>query len=101
MPTISDEVVALRPRLIELRRGLHQHPELGFQEVRTSGLIARRLAELGYAVRTGLGKTGVTGFLAGARSGGTVLIRTEIDALPIQEAVEAPWKSTAPGAMHA
>ena len=101
MPTMSEEVQALRPRLVELRRDLHQHPELGFREVRTSGLIARRLSALGYTVRTGLGKTGVTGFLEGARPGPTVLVRTEIDALPILEAVDAPWKSTAPGAMHA
>jgi amidohydrolase len=96
-PAVRDRV----PALIDLRRDLHRHPELGFREVRTAGLIAHRLRELGYAVREGLGRTGVTGFLAGGRPGKTVLIRTEIDALPVQEAVDVPWRSLTPGVMHA
>jgi amidohydrolase len=99
--TISPPVSAVRERLSALRRDLHQHPELGFQEVRTASLIAARLAELGYTVRTGLGKTGVTGRLAGGRPGPTILIRSEIDALPLQEAVAVPWRSRTPGVMHA
>ena len=101
MANISKQVDALLSRAIELRRDLHAHPEIGFQEVRTSGLIAARLRKLGYAVRTGLGKTGVTGFLRGARPGKTLLIRTEIDALPIREAVDVPWRSRNDGVMHA
>jgi amidohydrolase len=87
--------------LVALRRDLHQHPELGFRQVRTAGLISARLAELGYVVRTGLGKTGLTGRLAGGHPGPTVLIRSEIDALPIEEAVAVPWRSRVPGIMHA
>ena len=55
--------------MIALRRDLHRHPELGFQEVRTAGIVAERLTALGYTVRTGLGKTGVTGFLRGGDPG--------------------------------
>ncbi len=101
MPTISPEVTSLRAPMIQLRRDLHQHPELGYQEVRTAGLIAGRLQQLGYRVRTGIGKTGVTGFLAGGRPGKTVLLRLDIDALPILEQAEVPWKSQTPGVMHA
>jgi metal-dependent amidase/aminoacylase/carboxypeptidase family protein len=93
MTTLSASVSAVRERLVALRRDLHQHPELGFREVRTAGLISGRLAELGYVVRTGLGETGITGRLAGGHPGPTVLIRSEIDALPIEEAVAVPWRS--------
>ena len=101
MPTISEEVRGLCPAMIGLRRDLHQHPELGFQEVRTAAVVARRLGELWYAVRTGLGKTGVTGFLRGGRPGKTVLLRADIDALPIREETDVAWRSQTPGVMHA
>ena len=101
MTSISDEVTGLRPAMIVLRRDFHQHPELGFQEARTAGLVARRLGQLGYTVRTGLGKTGVTGFLTGGKPGKTVLLRADIDALPIQEEADVVWKSQTPGVMHA
>ena len=101
MASISEQVKALAPAMIGLRRDLHQHPELGFQEVRTAGIVARRLTQLGYAVRTGLGKTGVTGFLRGGRPGKTVLLRADIDALPIPEETEVAWRSQSPGVMHA
>ncbi|HYL80448.1 MAG TPA: hypothetical protein VEU07_06520 [Candidatus Acidoferrum sp.] len=101
MATISGEVTRLGPAMIELRRDLHQHPELGFQEVRTAAAVARRLGELGYSVRTGLGKTGVTGLLRGGKAGKTVLLRADIDALPIQEETEVAWRSQTPGVMHA
>src|SRR5581483_3615927 len=101
MPTLSPFVTAVRERLVALRRDLHQHPELGFREERTAGLIAARLTELGYAVRTGVGRTGVVGRLAGGRPGPAILVRAEIDALPIEEAVPVPWRSRTPGVMHA
>jgi len=101
MANISGAVKDRAPAMIDLRRDFHQHPELGFREVRTSGLVARRLGELGYAVRTGLGKTGVTGFLRGGKSGKTVLLRADIDALPIQEEADVAWRSQTPGVMHA
>jgi amidohydrolase len=101
MPHVSPEVEKLASNLIELRRDFHRHPELGFQEDRTARIVADRLKHLGYTVRTGVGKTGVTGFLKGGKAGKTVLLRAEIDALPIQEEAEVPWKSDSPGRMHA
>src|SRR5438128_10759188 len=92
-----------RAQLIATRRDLHQHPELGFEERRTSALVAERLERLGYAVRTGVGKTGVVGLRDGAPSGTTrcVLIRAEMDALPVEEANDVPYRSEQGGKMHA
>lgn len=101
MANISQEVKAVAPTMTDIRRDLHRHPELGFQEVRTAGIVARRLEQLGYSVRTGLGKTGVTGFLRGGKPGKTALLRADMDALPIQEQVDVPWKSQSVGVMHA
>jgi amidohydrolase len=101
MPTISPEVLALVEDMTALRRDLHRHPELGFREERTTRLVAERLRTLGYAVRTGLGKTGVIGLLSGGRPGKTVLLRADIDALPIAEEADVPWRSESPGVMHA
>jgi amidohydrolase len=101
MAVLSSEVQALASDLVALRRDLHRHPELGYQEVRTSKIVADRLRALGYTVKTGLGKTGVTGFLAGGKPGRTVLIRADMDALPIHEETEVPWRSVNPGVMHA
>ena len=101
MMEISPEVKALSAEMTSLRRDLHAHPELGFQEVRTAGIIAKRLTELGYTVRTGLGKTGVTGLLKGGKPGKTVLLRADIDALPIREETDVPWRSETVGVMHA
>jgi amidohydrolase len=98
---ISPDIQALRDFMAELRRDLHRHPEVGFQERRTAEIIAGHLAQLGFVVRTGVGGTGVTGLLRSGRPGRTVLFRTELDALPIQEEVDVPWKSQRPGAMHA
>src|SRR5213594_1062680 len=92
-----------RSGLIATRRDVHQHPELGFEERRTSGLVAERLQRLGYTVRTGVGKTGVVGLRDGS-SGGTahcVLIRADMDALPIEEANDVPYRSQHAGQMHA
>jgi metal-dependent amidase/aminoacylase/carboxypeptidase family protein len=101
MANISPEVTALSAPMTELRRDFHRHPELGFQEVRTAGIVAERLQALGYTVRTGLGTTGVIGHLRGARPGKTVLLRADIDALPISEETDVPWKSETAGVMHA
>ena len=97
-----DEAEELRDELVAIRRDLHAHPELAFQEVRTAGIVAGRLGELGYEVVTGVGKTGVVGLLAGEQSGDrTVLIRFDMDALPIHEENDVPYRSQAPGVMHA
>ncbi len=87
--------------LIDVRRDLHQHPETAFTEVRTSGIVAERLRALGLKVRTGVGKTGVLATVAGGRPGKTVLLRADMDALPIQEENAVPYRSQVDGKMHA
>lgn len=84
-----------------LRRDFHRHPELGFQEVRTAGIVARELNELGLEVSTGIAETGVVALLEGGRPGPVVLMRFDMDALPIHEATGAEYASTNPGVMHA
>jgi amidohydrolase len=84
-----------------LRRDFHRHPELGFQEVRTAGIVARELTELGLEVSAGIGKTGVVALLEGEKPGPVVLLRFDMDALPIQEATGAEYASATPGVMHA
>jgi len=85
----------------ELRRDLHKHPEIGFQEVRTAGVIAKELTALGLEVTTGLGGTGVVALLEGAKPGPVVLLRFDMDALPVQEETGAEYASLNPGVMHA
>jgi amidohydrolase len=85
--------------LVRDRRDLHQHPELGFQETRTAALAAERLRSLGYDVRTGVGRTGVVGVKG--EGGRCVLLRADMDALPIEEANDVPYRSRHPGRMHA
>lgn len=87
--------------LVALRREFHTHPELSFQEHLTAGRIVALLTELGLEVRTGIGKTGVSALLRGDRPGKRLLIRADIDALPIQEVSAVPYASTNPGVMHA
>ena len=87
--------------MVALRRDFHQYPEVGFQETRTSGIVAQQLADLGFEVQRGLAKTGVVGLLVGARPGPTLLLRFDMDALPVQEETDLPYKSVNPGVMHA
>jgi amidohydrolase len=87
--------------LIETRRRFHRTPELGFQEHETARTIAGQLREFGYSVRSGVGETGVVGHLTGAQSGPTVLLRADIDALPIDEQNDCDYKSIHRGIMHA
>ena len=91
----------LKDRTVDWRRDLHAHPELGFQEVRTSALVAKELLRLGYRVETGAGKTGVVGVLAGEKPGACILLRFDMDGLPIQEETGAEYTSINPGVMHA
>ncbi len=94
----------LAPRIgefIALRRDLHQHPELAFEEHRTSALVAGKLRDWGYTVSTGLGGTGVVGSLRRGSSPRAIGLRADMDALPITEAGQTDWKSTRPGLMHA
>jgi len=103
-PELAAQVLAQPEldRLISTRRDLHRHPEVGFEEHRTAGIVAERLAAAGYEVRTGVAVTGVVGTLrGGAGPGPTLLLRADMDALPIQEANTHDFASTAPGRMHA
>jgi len=87
--------------LVAVRRDLHQHPELGFEEVRTAGIVAAKLRALGLEPRTNVGRTGVVATLRGARPGRTVLLRADMDALPIHEENDTPYRSRSDGRMHA
>src|SRR3989449_3990325 len=89
--------------LVATRRDLHQHPELGFEEQRTGALVAERLVQLGYVVKTGVGRTGVVGLRDGGPKGAArcVLLRFDMDALPVAEANDVPYRSHHPGKMHA
>lgn len=92
----------LHPSVIEIRRDIHRNPELGFREKRTSGLIADKLRALKFdEVRTGVGVTGVVGVLKGGKPGPVVAVRADMDALPIQELNDVPYKSTVPNVKHA
>jgi len=98
---IKLQAYALRDELVARRRDLHQHPEIAFQEIRTAGIVAGELNALGLEVQTGVGKTGVIGILEGAHDGPTVLVRADMDALPIQEQNDFDYRSTVDGKMHA
>ncbi|PDV85483.1 amidohydrolase [Rhizobium sp. H4] len=89
------------PFLTALRRDLHAHPELGFEEERTAGIVARLLEEAGIAVHRGLGGTGVVGTLQVGNGTRRIGLRADMDALAMPEAAERPYKSTVPGRMHA
>ncbi len=96
---ILDRARAMGPRLIELRRTIHRHPELGFQEYDTAALVTETLRSLDIAVNTGLARTGVVGHMG--TEGRIVALRADMDALPIQELNEVDYASTIPGVMHA
>jgi amidohydrolase len=98
---IRDATQQIEPGLIEVRRDIHAHPELGFQEVRTAGVVARELARLGIPHRTAVGRTGVVGLIEGGRPGPVLAIRADMDALPIEEKTGLAFASTTPGLMHA
>jgi len=100
-PEISSRAEALTEELTALRRDFHQHPELSHQEERTGRVVAHYLENLGLAVQTGVAGHGVVGTFSGARPGRVVAFRADMDALPLQEKVEAPWRSRVDGVMHA
>jgi amidohydrolase len=100
-PTLLEVPAPVIRDVVELRRDFHAHPELGFEEVRTAKIVAERLKALGYEVRTGLGQTGVIGILRTTRPGKTVLLRADMDCLPIDERSGVEFASTWPGKMHA
>jgi amidohydrolase len=98
---IRNATQRIEPALIEIRRDIHANPELGFEEIRTAGVVARELSRLGIAHQTGIGRTGVVGLIEGGRPGPVLAIRADMDALPIEERTGLPFASTKPGLMHA
>ena len=101
---IRREADELLPQLVEWRRDFHRHPELGFQEVRTAGVVAAHLQALGLEVSAGVGKTGVIAMVEPdglPEDSETVLLRFDMDALPIHEETDLPFASENPGVMHA
>jgi amidohydrolase len=103
--TMNDEIAAvateIEAQLIEARRWFHQHPELSNREEKTGAEIARRLEAMGYEVQTGVAHNGVVAVLEGDLPGSVVAWRSDIDALPIDEQVDVPYRSTHAGVMHA
>ena len=99
---IAQSAEALRAKLIEQRRDFHMHPELSNREERTSRIVAERLRAMGLdEVKTGVGKYGVVALLKGSKPGPVVAVRADMDALPIQETNDVPYKSLVPGVKHA
>jgi amidohydrolase len=96
----ADEIADLVPELVALRRDLHAHPELAFQERRTAGIVASALRDLGLEVHEGIGGTGVVGVLRSGDGGGSVGFRADMDALPIVEQGDRPHISRFPGVHH-
>ncbi len=101
MPALP-EIDAFKDDLIAIRRDIHAHPEIGFEEVRTSGIVAEKLTSWGIEVHCGIGGTGVVGILHGTGGPGRRIgLRADMDALPMDETTNLPWRSTIPGRMHA
>lgn len=98
---IFDEALNMKDEIIAIRRDLHRHPELGLEEFRTSSIVAETLKSLGMAVQTGIAETGVIGMLHGKKESPVLLMRFDMDALPIQEDTGAEYASEKPGKMHA
>ena len=99
---VSREVPArLLDEVVAIRRDLHAHPELGFEEFRTAAIVATRLRALGYQVHERIATTGVVGVLRGRRPGKTVMLRADMDALPLSEEVLHEYRSQIEGKMHA
>jgi amidohydrolase len=101
MSATIDVPESLAADVVAVRRDLHQYPELGFEEHRTAGIVADRLRELGYEVHTGIGTTGVVGVLRGKHPGHTIMLRADMDALPLAEETSHDFRSVIAGTMHA
>src|ERR1700754_4745726 len=100
--TVIDRIAEYTPEMTEWRRDFHAHPEIGFEEVRTSGIVAEKLESWGIEVHCGIGKTGVVGVLRGKHPGNrSIGLRADMDALPMPELNEFAHRSPYPAAMHA
>jgi amidohydrolase len=98
---IDNRIEKYRLEIIKIRRFIHMNPELGNREFETANLVASKLMSLGIEVKTGVAKTGVVGLLHGEQDGPTVAIRADMDALPLDEKANVPYRSLNPGVMHA
>jgi amidohydrolase len=98
---LKEKIDGMKDWLVDIRRTIHMHPELGFEEVETPKLAAEWLGNFGFQVKRGLAKTGVVGLLRGKKPGKTVGIRADMDALPLNEANQVPYTSQIRGKMHA
>ena len=99
---IVNRIAEFQEDMTAWRRDFHAHPELGFEETRTSGIVAEKLREFGFdEIHTGMAKTGVVGVLRSGDGTDTIGLRADMDALPIQETTGLSYASTAPGKMHA
>jgi amidohydrolase len=98
---LKKEIWGMKDWLVEIRREIHMHPELGFEEIETSKLVSEWLERFGLEVKRGWAKTGVVGLLQGGEPGKTVAIRADMDALPLEEANQVPYASAVRGKMHA
>ena len=96
-PSVETSIQSVLPRMIAWRRDLHEHPELSYEEVRTSRLVAAHLRSLRMEVRTGVAQTGVVGILRGGRPGPVIALRADMDALPVTEGGDLPFRSHARG----
>ena len=94
---IHPEIQSIKNKIIDTRRDFHKHPELSFQEERTSKIVSEKLESFGISVQRNIGKTGVIGTLNGKENGKTIAFRADMDALPIQETGNASYKSVNKG----
>ena len=101
LTSIRASILALQNQLVEWRRSIHQKPELGFEEIITADLISRKLQEWQIPHQTQIAKTGIVATIEGKRPGKVLAIRADMDALPIQEANQVPYRSLHDGKMHA
>jgi amidohydrolase len=99
--SLKEKIDEMKDWLVDIRRTIHKHPELGFEEVETSKFISEWLQKFGLDVKRGMAKTGVVGLLKGRKPGKTVAIRADMDALPMDEANRVPYASQIKGKMHA
>jgi amidohydrolase len=99
--SLKEKIYEMKDWLVDIRRTIHMHPELGFEEVETSRLVSEWLERFGLQVKKGMAKTGVMGLLKGKRPGKTVAIRADMDALAMDEANKVPYASKIKGKMHA
>ncbi|MFO0204213.1 MAG: amidohydrolase, partial [Alphaproteobacteria bacterium] len=96
-PSVESSIQTVLPRMITWRRDFHQNPELSYEEVRTARVVAAHLRSLRLEVRTGVAQTGVVGVLRGGRPGPVIALRADMDALPVTEEGDLPFRSRARG----